>query len=264
MMTDYRTKPVSEWTYYVVDHLPTMDNLYRFDTVQEAIEKYKELPETMRSAIGASIYETNELDLIHRCSGNIPVLVTDIQRVSDPVWKTAEIESIVDELIFELGVSHQLDYETFGRNRRSICMELEWHKENTLDFYFNDKQLLIDETMNDSYHLSSINEVYVMGQGWMELKAFLKHLEDSRPINTFDGCKDVFVERINVDYLSKAGFCGQADVSTRTFKMLRAKTIRERNEKISIDDMIQSAGASKAKYSYSAEKMNSKEKGKAF
>ena len=66
---DYRTKPDTEWTFFVVDHLPTMSNFYWYDTAKEAIEKYASLPANQRSAIGSSLGDKHVIDHIHRIDG---------------------------------------------------------------------------------------------------------------------------------------------------------------------------------------------------
>lgn len=239
---DNRTKPITEWTYYVVDNLPNMRNIFRFDTPEEAIAKYKELPETDRSAIGASLFSIHELDLIHRGDDNRAILVLDHQRSRDPVWRERPVQDAIDLMIAELHVEHQYEH-MFGNRYPSTAIALDRYQDNHIDAYFTSKAL--HPTLphdKDPNYLSSINEVYVVGQGWLNLDQFLEHLDKSKPGFIGDARKTVYVEQLNIKYTDEHGYEHQADIQPREFKLLREKAERVRTErKPSLECKIQSA-----------------------
>jgi hypothetical protein len=106
------------WTYYVVDHLPTMANIHRFNTVYEAIQCYRALDPHLRSSIGSSIGGVHELDLIHRCSNDTPVLVTAYAKVETPLWRESkELQQAIDQMIAELGIQYERNNTLFERFR---------------------------------------------------------------------------------------------------------------------------------------------------
>lgn len=222
MLYDHRTKPESEWTFYVVDHLPTMKNFYRFDTVDEAIEKFRSIPEHQYSAIGASINGKAKLDLIHRRDGR-PVLVKDFERSKNPVWQDGTIQAAIDKLIAYLNVQYELS-NLFGNNYPSTCVELERYKDAGLENYFHNKLL---RPAKPEYLLTAVNEVFVEGAGWMDIEAFLKKLDESRPQAMGEGAKANFVTRLNIMYIDNTGWCSQADISVKDFIRLKEKTERE-------------------------------------
>lgn len=223
-LTDNRTKPEDQWTYYVVDHLPSMANVYRYDTVEEAIEKYKSLPETLKSAIGSSIDGNYEIDHIHRCDGR-NVLVMDSTDLypwqASPV--SAEVQESIDKMIAYLNVQHQYCH-IFGKMHPSAITDLERYSNPELENYFTDKLLRPEEP---KYLLSSVSEVCVESKGWMPLSAFLEHLDNTKPSRPGEGAKHVFVDRLNIEYIDEAGRCGQADISPKNFALLLDKTARE-------------------------------------
>lgn len=226
---DFRTNPDDRWSYYVVDHLPTMDNIFRYDTVEEAIEKYKSLPENMKSAIGSSIHNKDEIDHIHRCDGK-SVLVMDSERMQDPLWRESwEIQEAIDTMIAYLNVQHQ--YCSLFEGYPSCIVDLERYSGSEIENYFADKLLRPDgakQCTDPGWTLNSaISEVFAPGKGWMNRKDFLKALNDSRPSRPGEGAKNLFVERLNINYMDEAGHMGQADISPRNFALLKEKTAME-------------------------------------
>ena len=218
---DLRTKPKEEWTFYVVDHLPTMNNIYRFDTVEEAIAKFRDIPETSISAIGSSINGRNEIDHIHRRNGEA-VLVTDIDRMSNPLWRESEeIQTASDKMISHLKVSYELSPIIFGSRFPSVAIPLERNSVQAPNNYFYDK--LLNPTQPDRL-LTSINEVYVAGQGWTNLDDFIDQLDNCRPKRIGDGAKTLFVDTINIKYVDQRKHQGQADISPFDYRLLRDKT----------------------------------------
>ena len=255
MLYDER-KNTSSWSFYVVDDLAKMSNIYRFDSVGEALAKYKTLPTDRKSAIGASYESRFELDLIHRNTGNKPVLVMDSLRSANPVWQEPEIESARSFLLKKLKVQHQLDHTVFGQRYPSVAIPLDYNsgsKEEFSNNYFNDKVLrpFIKDPEKDAMLLSSIDEVFVEGEGWMPRDKFLDFLEGSRPAAIGESRRDVFVSKLNVGYINDYGNFGYMDVSPREFKYLRDKTrdmtlhSKVPGEKRPLSDLISDATAKK-------------------
>ena len=216
---DFRCKDETQWTYYVVDHLPTMSNIYRFDTTDEAIACYKCLHPSLRSAIGSSLGGIHELDHIHRCANGLSVLVTAADSMETPLWRDSpEIQSAIDKMISELSVQHERNNTIFGPQSPSVIIELERYADRPLDSYFC-QSILFPDVPNQ--YLSAIDEVFVMGHGWMEPKGFHRLLQDSRPGRNGEGQKDLFVERLSVRYLdTQSGYSGTAEISPQQYGLL--------------------------------------------
>lgn len=235
MLHDYRTKPIDQWTYYVVDDLPTMANLYRYDTVEEAIAKYQSLPASSVSAIGSSIHDAREIDHIHRCDGK-SVLVTDCDHMQPWVGNT-EIQASIDKMIAYLNVQHQFS-NIFRPRFPSVIVDLERYRGNEMDHYFDDKLLRPEDP---KFHISCVKEVYTEGKGWIPRDAFLKMLDNSKPGRPGEPAKNIFVDMLNIDYINHTGQCGQADISPRNFALLMEKTLREISPDKLAEDLYQFA-----------------------
>ena len=183
----------------------------------------------MKSAIGSSIHNKDEIDHIHRCDGK-NVLVTDADRIRDSLWRESpQIQEAIDKMIAYLNVQHQ--YCHLFQGYPSVIVDLERYSANGLENYFADKLLRPDgEKQCTDYGWtlnSAISEVYAQGKGWMDRKDFLKALDDSRPARPGDGAKNLFVDRLNIHYIDETGHMGQADISPRNYVLLKEKTARE-------------------------------------
>ena len=221
MLHDFRTKDKTQWTYYVVDNVPRMSNIYRFDTVQEAIDKYQSLPNDVIKAIGSSKDNRYEIDHIH-CRAGQNVLVMDSANRSP--WKDSyKLQESIDTMIAYLNVQYQMS-SLFGKQYPSAIVELERYKSPELDNYFQNKLL---RPADPKHFITAVNEVFVEGEGWMNTEAFLKKLDDSRPKAIGEGAKANFVTRLNIMYIDNTGHCSQVDISTKDFVLLKEKTERE-------------------------------------
>lgn len=217
---DYRTKPSSEWTYYVVDHLPGMDNIYRYDTIDEAIEKFESLPDDMISAIGSSIDGLHELDHVHRRNGE-PVLVTDMYNVDVELWRNSkEINEGISKIISLLGIEYELSKEIFGNMRPSVAIPLCISTGGPTDKYYLDKSLRLNK---GDHPATAINEVFVRGEGWINFSDFIDKLENCKPKRIGLGSDTLFVDRLNVNYVTDKGHIGQADLSPENYLYLKEK-----------------------------------------
>ena len=231
---DFRTKPSTEWTYYVVDHLPTMSNLYRYDTIEEAMGKYMSISPEKRSAIGSSIDTYHELDLLHKIDGH-SVLITDMYRMKTPLWRESEeIRSSLDKMIYQLGVGHMLTSDIFEQQGSvAIPLSLEGH----VNTYFADKQLYLREG-EKPFH--AINEVFTAKTGWIDTNCFIAQLGNSS-FSAEKGRETPFIERLNIRYIDKNGHVGQADISPADYLVLKKDFERELLRKMSLSQQISCA-----------------------
>lgn len=220
---DNRTKPDTQWTYYVVDHRPTMGNIYRYDTPEEAIQCYRALPPDLQSAIGSSIGGVHELDLIHRRSNNTPVFLKDASRIEPGLWRESqEAQAALDFMLSELHVEHELNSQIFGGHLPSVIVDLDRHQDDTIDNYFQNSILFPDKPRE---YRSAIVEVFSQGHGWVKTDAFLGMLKNSVSRDQTGNIPDYYVNRLSVRYLDlKTGYSVQADLSPREYTLLREKT----------------------------------------
>ena len=234
-MYDFRTKPNTEWTFYVVDHLPTMANLYRYDTIGEAIAKFKELAPNQRSAIGSSIEDTHEIDHVHRIDG-LAVLVTDIDRMKSPLWRESKsIASAVAAMKSALNITYELSTNIFF-NGVSVAIPISLNSFPN-EKYFNDKKL---NPVIWNRPLSGINEVFVEGQGWVKCEDFLKKLND-RKWTREGGYPVPFVNQLNIRYADNNGHYGQADITPQDFIHLKSRYEKSLDLRPTLEDQIYAA-----------------------
>lgn len=219
---DHRTKKQTMWTYYVVDHLPTMANIHYYDTVEEAIQCYRSLDPRLRSAIGSSIGGVHEMDLIHRCANNTSVLVTAADHIETPLWReSSEIQDAIDRMIQELDVQYERNNSLFG-SFPSVLVDLRRHKAQPLDSYFCQSILFPDEP---GQYASAITEAFVMGEGWMKRDDFFRLLRNSTSGEPGTAPRDIFLERLNIRYLNlQTSYSGEADISPQQFALLKERT----------------------------------------
>jgi len=232
---DFRTKPITEWTFYVVDHLPTMANLYRYDTIGEAIDKFNELAPNQRSAIGSSIEDKNEIDHIHRIDGRA-VLVTDIDRINNPLWRDSKsIATAVDAMKSEFKITYELSTNVFF-NGISVAIPISASRFPN-ERYFNDKKL---NPVIWNKPLSGINEVFVDGEGWVKGEEFLRKLND-RKWTREGGYPVPFVNQLNIRYVDNNGYYGQADITPQDFTQLKLRYEKSLDLKPTLEEQIYGA-----------------------
>lgn len=237
---DFRTKDGSQWSYYVVDNLVTMANIYRYDTAQEAIDKYKSLPSYLRSAIGSSIGQTlgqrHEIDHIHRVDGK-SVLVRDMDIMTLPLWRDSqEIAEAVALMRSQLRVRHEKT-SLFRSSYGSVAIPIS--DPNMHDTYSTKKKLYPRE---DADVLSCINEVHVQGKGWIDMSTFRWDL-DHRPWSPESGYPVPFVDMLNVRYKEDRGYVGQIDITPAQFKYMCEELNKAQTRKPGLDEKIGNAEA---------------------
>ena len=99
------------WQQNTVDHRPRPD-IYRYDTLAEAVAKFKELPSHMKPAIGIHLSDARELDIVHRF-GDESVLVTDYRKL--PAWRHNDVVDLaVGQACEALNIEWQLDHDLLG------------------------------------------------------------------------------------------------------------------------------------------------------
>lgn len=220
---DFRTKPESQWTYYVIDHLPTADNIFRYDTPEAAIACYKLLDPSLHSAIGSSIGGVHEIDLIHRRSNNTPVYLKDSERIEPGLWRDSpEARDALAYMLDELNVTHELNSQIFGGHLPSVLVDLDRNPDKTIDRYYENSILFSDRPRQ---YTSAVAEVYAQNHGWVKTDAFLRMLQNGIPQDQKGNLPDYYVNRLSVRYMDmETGYFGQADVSPREYILLCEKT----------------------------------------
>lgn len=219
---DYRTKPSSQWTFYVVDDLSSAGNIFYVDTIEQAIQMYNEFSADKHSAIGGSLEERYSLDFIQRfCDKS--VFISDCERMSNVRWQDPEIQEAINKAISELHVTHELSGRVFGSRFPSVGIPLRRGNEIKLNSYFSDK-ILCSQPINTPRILSSIREVHMEGVGWVGLKDFLDRLNRYKPRVNGVGTRLFAVDKINAFYINENGYTGQVDVSPEQFCLLKEKT----------------------------------------
>ena len=158
-----------QWPQHTAEHRPGPD-IYRYDTLVEAISKYKELPNRMRTAIGIHRSSVSELDIVHRY-GDEAVLVTDYMGI--PAWRhDAAVDRALGQACEGLNIEWQLDHHLLGATVAIPSARLS----NLVipDTYLSDKELVPREPGRyaakiDPY--TAINEVFCEeGGGWISLR----------------------------------------------------------------------------------------------
>ena len=179
---DHRTVGEDWVSFYVFDDLRwqqrpqhsaeprTGPNIYRYDTLVEAVSKFKELPTHMRTAIGVHLNAASELDIVHRF-GEESVLVTDYMNL--PAWRHNDaVNRVVGHICEILNIEWQLDRHLLGAT--VAIPSARFSGFIIPDSYMSDKELVPREPERygakiDPY--TAINEVFCEeGGGWIPLR----------------------------------------------------------------------------------------------
>ena len=224
---DHRTVGEQQVSYYVFNDLRYQQNgrhtfdIYRFDTLSEAMDQFRQLPADMTPALGMHRNGHSELDLLHRREGEV-VLVTDY--LNFPSWRTdPSVVQAVDTLCSAFGVEWQMNSKCLGT---TVLIPLERGFERIPNRAFADKNLL---TAKPSFYdqkpsaYSAINEGYVEGEGWLNYAALRQKAEKFG----FHDPHCVKVRQFNIQYVDDHGHAGQADISPLDLEiMLDRHTLR--------------------------------------
>ena len=216
---DHRTVGEDRMSFYVFDDLRwqqrpqhsaeprTGPNIYRYDTLVEAVSKFKELPAHMRTAIGIHLNAASKLDIVHRY-GDEAVLVTDCLNL--PAWRHNDaVDRALGQACESLHIEWQLDHLLLGATVAIPSARL--YNLVTPDSYMEDKALAPREPARygakvDPY--TAINEVFCEeGGGWIPLR------EAQEKGISFDNPDLLKVSRFNVRTKDEQGYTHNVDVS---------------------------------------------------
>ena len=228
-----------ELTFYVFDNLrfgapgmPSSGNIFRYPSLEEAIQHYQNLPAKWTSAIGCSIDGIYEIDLVHKVN-DAHVRVNDFYHMDR--FKSVEgVHAAMTKLEADLPIKYQYLSGLFPSS--SVLCPIE-----PLDQQYREADSFVLAPKNEKNLLSAVNELYVSGKGWMTWNDFYEsyrhsnyYLDPTRPV----------VERINVNYREKGKpYLNQRDVSPACFTQMLA-TAKElaRDTPAKLNEQIRSAG----------------------
>lgn len=219
-LTDYRTKPIEELTFYVFDNLRVQDmpqgtTIYRYDTIEEAVNKFQELPNNWTTAIGCSFEGKHELDLVHRVNGEA-VKIMDFYFIEVFVERE-DVHKAMEQLVNELSIQKQ--FASGIHPRRTVLTELS--DPEIKEGHLNNKVIFVPESRRSHSLYAGINEVYVEGEGWMDMKEFL----DKYPDSTYENPYAPTVTQVNVQYKEvDSGRTGQCDVRASSMREFMQKS----------------------------------------
>lgn len=227
-LIDVRKKSEAEQSFYVVDDLRYQQNsirqgrgsfdIYRFDTLPEAIEKFREIPEDMTPAIGMHMSERSELDLVHRRNGE-SVLVTDY--LNFPRWRTdCNVFDAIKELGDALNIEWQMNSKLIPGG--TILIPYERNFERVPDRVFDNKNLAATKPTiysNTPKPFSAINEAFAEGHGWISSSKLKKAAEDFG----YQNPELLKVKQFNINYIDNKGSIGQADISPYDLEILEER-----------------------------------------
>lgn len=251
---DQRTVPQDQITFYVFDDLRFQQNressgrsncdIFYFDTLEEALEKFKDIPEWMTPALGMS-WGMGEWDVIHRREG-FNVLSTDYSSVER--WrKNPEALGYVDRLCSALNVAWVYDSRTIP-NDTILVPRTPWFQWLP-DRAVLDKSLCLRERksyLRQPSPLSAINEVFCQGDGWLTYEEFRKKAEDFG----YDNPHCLRVHTFNVSYTDANGHEGQIDVSPGDFRILLERYALQHGEPEEVQTAAQKLAAELDEFIY--------------
>ena len=232
-LTDYRKKPISETTFYVYDDLRAWqkgikDHIYRYDTIEEALAKYKELPDTMTSALGISYQEVHEVDMVQTNRGE-SFLVADCLHI-DFTKEVPDFELYLDAVKKELNLKWKSEYELFGKDLSGILIPI--------DEGFIDASYLKNRTIRmkrDLIPVSAISEFFNEGIGW-------QNFDDTvRAAKVIYGNAEEYrkprISKVAVDYLytdpdTKRTYNGNMDLDIAGYRYFLHQSMEQMKENI--------------------------------
>ena len=206
-----------ELCFYVFDNLRCAQdgeggNVYRFDSLDSAIECFERMPREWTTALGAGRGGLSELDLVQRRQGE-PVLVTDFANF--PAWANdAQVQRAVGALTNRLDVRSMLDHSIL---KDTVVLPLESFPADG-NRYLSDKRLL---PRNPSWPHTSINEAYVRDEGWVSPRRLAELAASFGYSNP--RCPEVTM--LNVEYVADDGRRGQMDVTPAEYGYMVERTL---------------------------------------
>lgn len=235
---DHRTVSENQVSYYVFNDLRFQQNdrhdfdIFRFDTLEEAMSKFRQIPPDMTPALGMHRDARSELDLLHRREGDA-VLVTDY--LNFPKWRTdPDVQKAVDTACAAFDVQWQMDSRCLNT---TILIPLERGFECLPNRVFSDKNLRLADPAHFGHQpsiYSAINEGYVEGEGWLAYPALRQNAERFG----FHDPHCVKVRQFNINYIDTQGRTGQADISPMDLQILLERHIFQHGEPSAVKDAI--------------------------
>ena len=230
---DYRANPqeVGKLSFYIFDNLRCNQdreggNVHRFDTVQEAVAVFKYISAehpTWTTALGGSIFGPSEVDFIQRRMGT-NALVTDYKNME--YWRDdSGAKQAIDAAAQSLNVKWQLD-NSITENSIMIPYEPD---DVPLEAYFARMEL---RPTNPDSPLTSIQEAFVQGEGWLSLQ----ELQTAARAFGYDNPECLKVTRLNVAYVEESPSgsrrTGYVDMAPSDFKQMQVAYVasHERDE----------------------------------
>lgn len=235
---DHRTVGEDKVSFYVFADLRAAQNrhafeIYRYDSLEDAMAKYCDLPESHTPALGMHLSACSELDLLQRRDGE-HVLVTDY--LNYPDWRTSpDVLDAVDTLCQDFRIQWQYDSKCLGT---LILIPMERIPGYTIpDTAFNDKMLRPEEPLRYGRQpnpITAINEGFVPGQGWTDFQTL--HAEAER--FGYDDPRCVRVKTFNVNYTDANGHAGQADLRPMDLRILLDRYTLQYGEREQAEKLI--------------------------
>lgn len=261
---DLRTVGADQMSFYVFDDLRwqqqttnhrTGPDIYRYDTLVEAVSKYKELPSHMRTAIGIHLNARSELDIVHRY-GDEAVLVTDY--LNFPAWRHNDaVDRALGQVCESLNIEWQLDHRLLGATVAIPSARL--YNLVTPDSYMEDKALAPRWPARygakvDPY--TAINEVFCEeGGGWIPLR------EAQEKGISFDNPDLLKVSRFNVRTKDEQGYTHNVDVSPLDLGILQEGYTLRYGEQYAFDKTLDRLVSDLYQFSKDAEPYEYKDQG---
>ena len=203
------------------DSIGTGPNLYRYDSLEEAIGKIRSLPEYMYPALGFNNGRYGELDVIYRRNGEYHLT---------PDYKTSgwDHDEDIRNLISSVCQSFKVEWQMFSGPFESRVL-IPFVPDTVTDGVHTDKYFAykmlspkIPEKYGAPVHpYSSLNEVFVPGEGWLDYLT-ARAEADKYGFN----CPDVLkITQYNINYVqynreTDTKSYGQADISPLDFNIL--------------------------------------------
>ena len=261
---DLRTVGADQMSFYVFDDLRwqqqttnrrTGPDIFCYDTLVEAVSKYKELPSHMRTAIGVHLNARSELDIVHRY-GDEAVLVTDY--LNFPAWRHNDaVDRTLGQVCESLNIEWQLDHRLLGATVAIPSARL--YNLVTPDSYMEDKALAPREPDRygakvDPY--TAINEVFCEeGGGWVPLR------EAQEKGISFDNPDLLKGSRFNVRTKDEQGYTHNVDVSPLDLGILQEGYTLRYGEQYAFDKTLDRLVSDLYQFSKDAEPYEYKDQG---
>lgn len=181
-MADYRTKPESELTFYAFSQPKGLFGISRYDTIDEAINKFREdidVPSDF-SGIGVSRYGTSEVDILQKRK-DTTAIVTDYKKIQSTKY-SKEVEEAVRKVASSLGVVWEYNNSIFdGTAFSSLCIPCNINKPVILHNEYVEN-LSLRPTILDRVP-SAIEKLYVADKGWCDVYEIMDICRNGENIN---------------------------------------------------------------------------------